>query len=534
MGAGVWKFQNPDGTVDDFKNQAQATSQRLKAGLDAGVATIKDQPATINEQQARQQDINERLAALEQSQQDLDDEAEETRLQELIDSQLAETRSQVQLLQNNSTTLSSSVDSLQGSVGELQSDVAQSVSSSLATLESKLDKTSAGNDAGIVRLDAIERRLELLVRRLDEQTADEDLKKVSESVDNLGDQLTQLESESRTERARLAIDIAGIAEKNDTLGLRIDTFGGSRVDDSETDQDWLAMTSGIDDRLSALETKLSNANTDASRVNSLADQLEAANQKIAELEASAEVSASTLSAIGGSLEELQTVGESLSIDTVQAEIQDQLARAQEQFENSQDNTDTEELDRLLESTRNRIQTLEQRVQELPASSSEADEALQAQSALQSQIAALERRVEDVSSTDPALESTVQDVKERVEELSARQESKSVEYKIYFDRNSADITEDAADVLNSFITQEQNRTTGVSIFGFTDRSGSAAYNQQLALQRATNVRSFLIQNGLDYTKIKALSGLGEDAAAAVLPDESADAQQRVVVLYADQP
>ena len=49
-----------------------------------------------------------------------------------------------------------------------------------------------------------------------------------------------------------------------------------------------------------------------------------------------------------------------------------------------------------------------------------------------------------------------------------------------------------------------------------------------------MRSYLIQNGLDFTKIKALTGLGEDAAAAVLPDEAADAQQRVVVLYADQP
>ena len=40
--------------------------------------------------------------------------------------------------------------------------------------------------------------------------------------------------------------------------------------------------------------------------------------------------------------------------------------------------------------------------------------------------------------------------------------------------------------------------------------------------------------MDYTKIKALTGLGEDAAAAVLPDNAKDSQQRVVVLYSEQP
>ena len=57
---------------------------------------------------------------------------------------------------------------------------------------------------------------------------------------------------------------------------------------------------------------------------------------------------------------------------------------------------------------------------------------------------------------------------------------------------------------------------------------------MCIRDRTNVRSYLIQNGFDYTKINTLSGLGEDAAAAELEDEVEDANQRVVVLFAAQP
>jgi len=55
-----------------------------------------------------------------------------------------------------------------------------------------------------------------------------------------------------------------------------------------------------------------------------------------------------------------------------------------------------------------------------------------------------------------------------------------------------------------------------------------------VQRAASVRTYLVQNGFDFTKIKSLSGLGEDAAAATLDDGTIDADQRTVVLVADQP
>jgi len=55
-----------------------------------------------------------------------------------------------------------------------------------------------------------------------------------------------------------------------------------------------------------------------------------------------------------------------------------------------------------------------------------------------------------------------------------------------------------------------------------------------LRRATNVRTYLLQNGFDFALIQQINGLGEAAAAAVLPDDADDAQQRVVVLFAAQP
>ncbi|PID60637.1 MAG: hypothetical protein CSB44_09650 [Gammaproteobacteria bacterium] len=124
-----------------------------------------------------------------------------------------------------------------------------------------------------------------------------------------------------------------------------------------------------------------------------------------------------------------------------------------------------------------------------------------------------------------------------EKLLSRQLDKSVEYKIYFEPDSREINDAAAQVLDSLIVQEKNRTTGISIYGFTDRRGSASYNQRLALARATAVRSYLIQNGVEYKLIQQVAGLGEDSAATLIDDNAEDAEdagQRMVMIFAAQP
>ncbi|MFK7853408.1 MAG: OmpA family protein [Granulosicoccus sp.] len=631
LGGGVWKLQNPQGTVDDLRTQAEGVAARLNTGIQAGVQSIsgtetatagqssQQQQALLTRLEgleantAEQQAISDRLASLETSlsaQQaaaestasdvdtngDLTDltarlaqledslssqQAMTARLEDLekrlseyaeaasTDNQSGEELAAISSLVSGSETRLNTVDqrlSAQDEALTAANSSVEQVREELASVGTSVRDISAGNDAGIVRLDAIDSRLDLLVRRLDEQTTVADLKSINDNVNSISTQLSSLADDQTALEKSVSENVSEMNDRADALSLRLNTLASqnrSQIENPETSGDDTsasdgssnqsaedtvqavsAFNAGLDERFSAIESRLTTVNSDSRRISTLNEQLEAARKKITQLEARDALTLQSFEEINGSISELKTASDSLSIDTVQAEVRDQLALVQAQLESNIEANNTDALEELLDSTRGQIQSLEQRVLELPAASSEADNAQQIQSALESQIAALERRLETASNADPALISKLSTVKEQVDQLAAkgfitqddlraRQEGKAVEYKIYFDRNSAEVTEDAAKVLSSFIAQEKNRTTGVSIFGFTDRRGPAIYNQQLALQRATNVRSFLIQNGLDYTKIKTISGLGEDAAAAVLPDNADDAQQRVVVLYAAQ-
>lgn len=582
LGGGVWKLQNPEGSVEDMRSQAQTVTSRLMGGIQTGVQSVRESARATDaapDQQALanplvsvegsitdQQQITQRLAvvessvseqqSLEQRLSDLENSVSDSVTTSNADSDGGRLSDVTQLLSGTDARLDASdqrlgaqdetIAATTASLAEIRNEIA-AVSSSFAEVDVFVKDTTTGNEAGIVRLDAIDSRLALLVRRLDEQTTTDDLQSLNESVAGVQNQLTQVDENYATLEEFLSTKLAAVGERADTLNLRLNTLknsAGSGTDTDSNDSSTPTFNAGLDERFSAIESRLETVNSDSRRIATLSEQLDAARKKITQLEARDAGTIQTVEDINTSIAELKMASDSLSIDTVQTEIRDQLALVQSQFESNIADNNTDALEALLNSTRNQIQTLEKRVQELPAASSEADNAQQIQTALESQIAALERRLETASKADPALADTLSNVQEQVDQLAAKgfvtqadlltqQESKSVEYKIYFDRNSAEVTVDAAKVLSSFIAQEKNRTTGVSIFGFTDRRGSAIYNQQLALQRATSVRSYLIQNGLDYTKIKALSGLGEDAAAAVLPDDSDSAQQRVVVLYAAQ-
>jgi outer membrane protein OmpA-like peptidoglycan-associated protein len=410
------------------------------------------------------------------------------------------------------------------------------------------------------------------------------------------------QSEQSRELETQSTQLAALSEKIDAFDARINTLS---FDASNGQEEAVAsLTAQLDQRIASLESKLQTANTDSQRISLLesnlgsvkADQqritqletkLDSANATINELQnalnaanadarqlesvsnelaasrvrmAAMESEASEIGqqivALTQSIDSLKAQAETNAIDEQQNAIRAQLEQLQAQLDNAQlsksdtatteNNAEVVALMAELEATRNRIQSLEQRVVDLPDTAEQQAGAMTAQNALQQQIADLERKIQESGGkVDPELASTISAVEEKVseiaskgyvtqEELRAQQTAESIEYKIYFDRNSTDISDDAAKVLNSFIAQEKNRTTGISIFGFTDRRGSASYNQQLALKRAANVRSYLIQKGFSFTKIKSISGLGEDAAAVNLEDGAEDAQQRFVVIYADQP
>ena len=588
LGAVYWKTQHPEGTVDDLKTHASATATRLKSGFEA----IKDGGPTGVERDValtnRLDDLEQRLASnqnttpsgdvpasaglqsrLDNAERRLDETdtrlsealarvtAADTKLTETLgllsesEANIAETQSlltaseaRLKQSQTNDSNLQATIDAR---IRENAAKIAD-----VADLKPELTRMAKENDDINAKLDAQDNRVNLIVRRLDEQTLDQSITDLSTRLDQVDDSLANLTEANERLTNKLDTDIASVAETADNLNSRINTLSSTSAGGADAvDADALStVTANIDQRFQSMETKLATVNTDSRRIANLSSELNDTREKLKALEADKAATESELATLKQSLQELRTKGESLSIDTVQSEIRQQLSTLQSQVDSDASSENVEVLTSLLDATTDRIQVLEQRVQDLPASSSAADTALQTQSALEAQIAGLKRRIESIpqgTSTElvTSINSTISEVREEVDELKAQsfvtqadlraqQQGSSVEYKIYFNRNSTQITEDAAKVLNSFITQEKNRTIGVSIYGFTDRRGAASYNQQLALRRATNVRSYLIQNGFDYTKINTLSGLGEDAAAAELEDEVEDANQRVVVLFAAQP
>ena len=588
LGAVYWKTQHPEGTVDDLKTHASATATRLKSGFEA----IKDGGPTGVERDValtnRLDDLEQRLASnqnttpsgdvpasaglqsrLDNAERRLDETdtrlsealarvtAADTKLTETLgllsesEANIAETQSlltaseaRLKQSQTNDSNLQATVDAR---IRENAAKIAD-----VADLKPELTRMAKENDDINAKLDAQDNRVNLIVRRLDEQTLDQSITDLSTRLDQVDNSLANLTEANEKLTNKLDTDIASVAETADNLNSRINTLSSTSAGGADAvDADALStVTANIDQRFQSMETKLATVNTDSRRIANLSSELNDTREKLKALEADKAATETELATLKQSLQELRTKGESLSIDTVQSEIRQQLSTLQSQVDSDASSENVEVLTSLLDATTDRIQVLEQRVQDLPASSSAADTALQTQSALEAQIAGLKRRIESIpqgTSTElvTSINSTISEVREEVDELKAQsfvtqadlraqQQGSSVEYKIYFNRNSTQITEDAAKVLNSFITQEKNRTIGVSIYGFTDRRGAASYNQQLALRRATNVRSYLIQNGFDYTKINTLSGLGEDAAAAELEDEVEDANQRVVVLFAAQP
>lgn len=64
--------------------------------------------------------------------------------------------------------------------------------------------------------------------------------------------------------------------------------------------------------------------------------------------------------------------------------------------------------------------------------------------------------------------------------------------------------------------------GLSVFGYTDDLGSAEYNQKLSLRRATAVRDYLVQAGIDPTIIN-VKGYGKTS--PLVPDTDAESRAK---------
>lgn len=575
LGGAYWKLQHPDATVDDLKASAGTTLDRAKTGFDAfrGNGNLASSGATA----AQSGDQSDNQSADLSAEQRADQQALMNGRVEGAASENGRVGGVASLVENRLAAIESNVQALDGTVvnGRLTdaerrldasdkklgvvsesidalSEQIDTVSSSLGNLNDNVAASAGQSDQYTSQMTAINQRIDELTEALSEQDAEQTLTNIGTRIDSMDSQLTTLSTDSSTSLDDLSAQLAVVKDQSAALESRINTLsvGASRGDADSGDGGNL--NAQIDQRLQEMESKLATANADALRVNSLTDRLNAATSQISALSASQSSNGDSETRIAAleqrleeSSEQIATLTQELStlkgsssdttVEDLQAELNEQLDLLKTRIENTDDSTDISTLNQSLATTRNRIQLLESRVQDLPSDGETAQAAQDAQTELQDQIAAMETRLRELpQQTDPELLNTLNQVQAEVAELRDRNSGDVIEYKVYFGRSSTSISDEASVVLKSFIKQEQNRTTGVNIYGFTDRRGDASYNQRLALQRATAVRSFLIQNGFDYTKIKSLSGLGEDAAAVTLDDGAEDADQRTVVLVADQP
>lgn len=534
VGAAYWTTQRPGEGIDALHADVQSAVARVGGGVQA----FRDSLAS-DHTSADAEGVDTLAAA----------RTDITAAQSSIDALNASINARVDAIENQLTGTMTAAEAgvVEGRLDALEERLAEASTQTdddTATVTAAMQETL---EAMLERLESLEGNHALLTRRLDEVDVSEPLAQLNTRADDLAATVDALAETNTRLSDETTASVATLGERIDTLDTRIATISASAVSAAATDTDQavVEVDAVLDQRIAAVEDKLGNARATELRMDALSNRFDSLEQALTEASDNDQSLREELGQIVERVSSLDTRADALSIDTVQQEIRAQLASLNDEVSN-ESGPDVDALSAALESTRERINALESRVQGLPASSDEAGDVQETQNALEAQIAALERRVETLPDTaaDNALASSLSEVRERVDELSTRDfvtqeelraqvEGKNIEYKIYFDKNSVDISPDAAQVLDSFISQETNRTTGVSIFGFTDRAGPALYNQELAERRAQTVRSYLIQNGFDFTKIGNVAGLGEDAAATLLEDDQEDAQQRVVVLYASQ-
>ncbi|CCV11965.1 OmpA family protein [Mesorhizobium sp. STM 4661] len=110
--------------------------------------------------------------------------------------------------------------------------------------------------------------------------------------------------------------------------------------------------------------------------------------------------------------------------------------------------------------------------------------------------------------------------------AAPAEKTSLDMLINFGLDSAELDTTARAELDEFakaLKDSRLSTLSFVVEGYTDASGSARYNEGLSERRAQSVTAFLMSNGVDAVRIKAI-GLGETRPRN--PDPYSPANRRV--------
>lgn len=94
-------------------------------------------------------------------------------------------------------------------------------------------------------------------------------------------------------------------------------------------------------------------------------------------------------------------------------------------------------------------------------------------------------------------------------LHASGQKKNDTFSVYFDLDVATLSTSAQLTIDSlFYVEKILPGVPISIIGYADYLATDEYNMGLSLQRATNVRNYLVRSGLKKSSIKLLQGKGE--------------------------
>jgi OOP family OmpA-OmpF porin len=103
---------------------------------------------------------------------------------------------------------------------------------------------------------------------------------------------------------------------------------------------------------------------------------------------------------------------------------------------------------------------------------------------------------------------------------------------FFDFDKAELKPSAKDVLADAVkTLNENPNIRVVVEGHTDSIGSDAYNQRLSERRATAVKSYLVRQGIDESRIS-VHGYGEAKPVASNMNKEGRAQNRRAEIVVD--
>ena len=118
--------------------------------------------------------------------------------------------------------------------------------------------------------------------------------------------------------------------------------------------------------------------------------------------------------------------------------------------------------------------------------------------------------EPTSSENVNQKETVDKAETKVVEQDIKESAKVTFPVIYFTFNSIDIQQNEETKLNAILkTLKENPNMKVTVTGWCDTKGSVAVNKRISCQRAETVKTWLVKNGIEASRITAIGNGSDD-------------------------